>query len=252
MDWYAWFQRWEQYMRSAVPYREERTTAVLDILALTMDESFLLLDLGCGPGSLSHRVLDRFPGAHCIAVDFDPLFLAMGQEVMGKYGERITWVDTNLLAGDWIAQLGATQVDVAASTSAFHNLQADQIVSLYQQLAEVVRPGGLFLNCDLLPFPAHLGGFRRLAENATQRNREFQMAQMDIKVQEGWYTALRQAEPELEGLFEERDRRHAHWQTPGRIDTSLELHQAALKQAGFQEVGVIWQQLNHYVIVAVR
>lgn len=78
------------------------------------------------------------------------------------------------------------------------------------------------------------------------------MARIDIDLEEGWYTTPRQSEPELEDLFEERDRRHAQWRTPGRIDTSLELHQAALEQAGFQEVGAIWQHLNHYVIMAVR
>ncbi|NYV76228.1 trans-aconitate 2-methyltransferase, partial [Streptomyces sp. UH6] len=39
----------------------------------------LLLDLGCGPGSLAARLAARLPHAEIVAVDMDPLLLELGR-----------------------------------------------------------------------------------------------------------------------------------------------------------------------------
>ena len=38
----------------------------------------LILDLGSGPGSLAVRLLERMPSATVVALDADPLLLALG------------------------------------------------------------------------------------------------------------------------------------------------------------------------------
>ncbi|MYT19935.1 methyltransferase domain-containing protein, partial [Streptomyces sp. SID7760] len=39
----------------------------------------LLLDLGCGPGSLAARLAARMPAAEVVGVDADPLLLELGR-----------------------------------------------------------------------------------------------------------------------------------------------------------------------------
>ncbi len=49
-----------------------------------------MLDLGCGPGSLATRLLDRIPAATVIALDADPVLLAIGQAAWpGRPGLRL-------------------------------------------------------------------------------------------------------------------------------------------------------------------
>ncbi len=55
----------------------------------------------------------------------------------------------------------------------------------------------------------------------------------------------------MKGLFAEREQRFA-WRDRNFPEPSLALHEAALRNAGFQEVGVIWQHLDNRVILAVR
>ena len=54
-----------------------------------------MLDLGCGPGSLAVRLLDRMPAARVVAIDTDPLLLALGR---AAYGGRsgLRFVDQDL------------------------------------------------------------------------------------------------------------------------------------------------------------
>jgi len=73
IDWADWLQRWDAQQEGYVPEREARFTAMFDALAELLPASFVALDLACGPGSISQRLLARFPDAQAIAVDIDPV-----------------------------------------------------------------------------------------------------------------------------------------------------------------------------------
>ena len=106
------------------------------------------LDLGCGPGSLSVRLLDRMPAARVVAIDTDPVLLALGR---AAYGQRdgLRFVDVDLRSNGWTAALGLDRpADAAVSTTALHWLQPDALHLMYARLATVLRPGGLVLDGD--------------------------------------------------------------------------------------------------------
>ncbi|ATB43492.1 methyltransferase [Cystobacter fuscus] len=52
------------------------------------------------------------------------------------------------------------------STTALHWLPAERLVALYHQPGRLVRPGGMFLNGDNIPFSHRPSPFQRLAEQA--------------------------------------------------------------------------------------
>ena len=61
IDWSDWLRRWDAQQEGYVPEREARFTAMFDVLAELLPTSFVALDLACGPGSISQRLLTRFP-----------------------------------------------------------------------------------------------------------------------------------------------------------------------------------------------
>jgi trans-aconitate methyltransferase len=80
-----WVARWDSQQLGYLPDREERFTALIDAVQEgTSRPDPLVLDLGAGPGSLAVRLLDRLPAATVVAVDADPLLLALG---------RVAWPD---------------------------------------------------------------------------------------------------------------------------------------------------------------
>ena len=250
IDWQSWLRRWDRQQTGYLPDREARFNAMLDVLAVLLPEEFVAVDLACGPGAISQRLLTRFPKARCVAVDLDPILLAMGQAVLGTMEGRLRWVEADLMTAEWITHLGEAQVDAVLSTTALHWLAPEQLIQLYRQLGLVVRSGGVFLNGDNLKFGSHMPTFQRVAETVKERIQEEAFKRHGLEDWESWWKAL-EAEPGLKGLLAERQRRFA-WRTAEWQAPIFDLHVAALRDGGFREVGVIWQNMGNRVLMAVR
>ncbi len=252
VDWKRWLQRWDVMQTAYLPEREQRFTIMLDALGAALPETFVAVDLACGPGAISQRLLERFPHARCIAVDYDPVLLALGRRVLGEMGGRLRWVEADLRDPGWPMRLGEERVDAVLSTTALHWLEAGDLARLYHQLGDLVRPGGVVLNGDHLRFGPHLPTFHTLVAAMRQRQRADALKQM-VEVGEGWqqwWHALEQ-EPAFRELLAERARRFSQHTDDERAPI-LEVHEAALHDAGFREVGVIWRNLDDGVLLAVR
>ena len=120
LNWHEWMQRWDSQQSGYLPDREQRFTAMLDVLEALLPEKFVALDLACGPGSISQRLLKRFPYARCIALDFDPVLMLLGQNVLGDMQDHLRWVEADLRDPEWHSQLGEEHVDAVLSLSLIH------------------------------------------------------------------------------------------------------------------------------------
>src|SRR5258708_35568204 len=89
IDWHEWLRRWDRQQTRSIPSREERFEAMFDALEALLPPDFVALDLGCGPGSLSQRLLARFPQARSLALDQDPVLLAMWQGALADLVGRL-------------------------------------------------------------------------------------------------------------------------------------------------------------------
>jgi hypothetical protein len=69
IDWRNWRDRWEAQQAAYTVDWEGRYTAMLDAVAALLPEEFVAVNLASGPGTISRRLLDRFPKARCVAVD---------------------------------------------------------------------------------------------------------------------------------------------------------------------------------------
>src|ERR1700686_4436990 len=90
-DYSNWLARWDAQQQRHIPDREERFSAMVEAVAAFAGPEPRVLDLGCGPGSLSARVLDRIPGAQVVAIDADPVLLAIGRGALGT-GKQLQFV----------------------------------------------------------------------------------------------------------------------------------------------------------------
>ncbi|WP_210495215.1 class I SAM-dependent methyltransferase [Patulibacter sp. SYSU D01012] len=245
--------RWDAQQAAYVADREGRFRAMLDVLALSVPEDAVVVDLACGPGSLAHRVLERLPGARVVAVDVDPLLLAVAADRLGpEHGARLTLVDADLATPGWSATLadalaGATPHAVVSST-ALHWLPPSGLLDVYAEAATLLPPGGVLLNGDHFRFDDRSPALRRLAaahDEATQRA----AFAAGAPTWDAWWDEVRSA-PGAAPLAAERDRRFAD--RPAPPATAVDLHLAALAQAGFAQAGTVWQLLDDYVVLGVR
>ncbi len=125
---------------------------------------------------------------------------------------------------------------------------------VYQQVGALVRPGGVFLNGDNLPFAPNQPTFRRLAEHAKSSVLQT-FAEPGAEDYQQWWQALeddlRRFEPAgstlLDGYHATEDERPHNFNKP-----ILNLHEAALFSAGFVEVDTIWQEIAVRILLAVK
>jgi tRNA (cmo5U34)-methyltransferase len=105
-----------------------------------------VLDLGCGDGRLADLVMARAPSIErVVAVDrSEPMLAAARQRLAGRDG--VTVLSRDLRAG--IADLG--RFDVVVSGLAIHHLADQRKRSLYQEIAGMLHPGGVFANLDIV------------------------------------------------------------------------------------------------------
>jgi SAM-dependent methyltransferase len=212
----------------------------------------LVLDLGCGPGSLAVRLLARIPAATVVAVDADPVTLSLGRAAYaGVPGLR--FLDIDLRASGWETELGiepGRQVDAVVSTTALHWLTAAELRGLYRVLAGLLRPGGLFLDGDHLRLDETqnpvLARLDRVLEEAEERRR---FPGGHAEDWEQWWQAVA-ADPALADPAAERGRRTVLHHGPE--STMFAAHTDALRAAGFAEVGTIWQRGSNRLLAAVR
>jgi trans-aconitate methyltransferase len=245
----ALVRSWDAQQAAYIAEREQRFTVMLDVIELvTGGGPITVLDLACGPGSLSRRVLARFPDARVTAVDLDPVLLALADHDLAEFGDRYRIVEGDLTGRAWRGALDGTIPTVAVSTTALHWLAADDLAALYMQLAELLPGGGLFLNGDHLQYDASTPTLVDVAarhDAATQARAHAS----GVRTWDQWW-ADAAAHPRLGPLVAERDARFADRPENGPVGVGV--HLDALRRAGFREVSTVWQLLDDHIVFARR
>jgi SAM-dependent methyltransferase len=245
-----WVERWDLQQQNYLPDREDRFTAMIDAVEAAGRPDPLVIDLGSGPGSLAVRLLRRMPAATVIAVDADPLLLALGSSAWRDLA-GLRFADADLRSAGWTAGLDLDrQPDAAVSTTALHWLTQPALAALYAELAHLLRPRGMVLNGDHLREDADAPVLSRLGEALIEREEQRRAPSGHTETWTGWWAAAA-ADPVLAELYAEREARQVESEHHGSPAGRLSVHVDALRAAGFAEVGTLWQRGNNRLLCAV-
>jgi SAM-dependent methyltransferase len=265
-----WIERWDRQQEESLPDREDRFTALIDAVEeATGRPDPLVLDIGCGPGSIGVRLLNRLPGATVIGIDADPVSLALGQAAYPEL-PGLRFIDLDLRVPGWSARLGLTPgspgsqgsqgsrgsrggwaADVAVSTTALHWLPEPDLRAMYAELATVLRPGGLLLDGDHFSLDAKESPtLARLDLALRRREDQRRFPGGHAESWSGWWEAAA-ADPALAAHVAERKRRHVDAGHHGTESNQLATHLEALEAAGFAEVGTLWQRGDNRLLCGV-
>ncbi|MFJ5834245.1 class I SAM-dependent methyltransferase [Streptomyces sp. NPDC093089] len=245
-DWAAWQRSWDRQQEWYMPDREERFRVMLDMVEAVVGPKPRVLDLACGTGSITDRLLRRFPDSTSTGVDLDPALLAIAE---GHFAgdPRVTLVAADLKDPAWAAGLPHDTYDAVLTATALHWLHSEPLTALYGQLAGLVREGGVFLNAD------HMIDETTPRINAAERAHRH--AAMDRAKAAGaldwaeWWAAAA-ADPALAGPTARRFEiygEHADGDTP-----SARWHADTLLAAGFAEARPVWASPSDTLLLAVR
>jgi trans-aconitate methyltransferase len=246
VSWDAWVERWERQQERYLVDREGRFALMLDYAEAQLDTvKPRVLDLCCGNGALTRRVLERFPDARVTAVDWDPVHLEIARKTLP---ERVEIVEADVTGPRWGDTLAPGSLDLVVSATALHWIDDEPLMGLYERLAALVAEGGLFLNSD--HFPQAEPAIRRLSESQTEAWQEANFRGGE-ETHSGFHEAAATA-PELSEAAELRARRFAEHVSGDHRPRSVDFDRSALREAGFGEVAEVWRHRDDAVLLALR
>ena len=242
-DWAGWANTWEARMKAFFARRQQSIDAILDLLAeLLPDGPACILDVGAGTGSLAGPILARFPQVTVVALDLDPVLMAIGRGALGDSGGRLTWRQVDLRADGWPSLLADDQpFDAVVSIATLHHFSSRELGSIYSTLAGMIRPGGVLINAEGL-------AAGRADSPLVQRFHE--VRRRGMVPADGWWEAI-SANPALADAVAEREtlRGQMHGAGP-RL--SAEAHLRALRRAGFKDAAIGWRSFDEAAVVGLR
>ncbi len=133
---------YDRVIRTFIPGYEAMLGAQLQWLATTMPETGLVVDLGGGTGALAQAIAGRFPRVRIQVWDTDPQMLAVAEQRLRPYGDRVALVQRSF--HETLPEAHA----FVASLALHHIRDEGQKRRLYGQVFRSLRAPGIFLNGD--------------------------------------------------------------------------------------------------------
>ena len=248
--WQRHLATWDAQQDLYRPDREHALGAMSDVLASAFPlERLRVLDLACGCGAVTARILDALPSARVVGIDRDPVLLRIAREIWAG-DPRVTFEQADLRGSALLDRDGVGQFDAVVTAASTHWFEPDDLSSLYRAIATSLRPGGLFVNLDWIPI-ARAPELERLSD-AYVRDRERRLTPeregRPSPWSEWWEQTL--ADPDL--AAEARERSVMDVPRSAEHFADEEWHRSELIAAGFAEAGVVWRSFSSAVMVSKR
>ena len=127
--------------RDLIPRRAEAYSVLFEALPERVNR---VLDLGTGDGNTLELVLDSYPGATGVGLDFQDEMLDRARQRFA--GEASVEIRRHDLDAPLPADLG--EFDAVVSSFAIHHLVPDRQRQLYAEIFDRLVPGGVFANVE--------------------------------------------------------------------------------------------------------
>jgi SAM-dependent methyltransferase len=230
-DWLAWQESWDRQQASYLTDREERLASLVRLAERAAGRRARVLDLACGCGSITRRLLARLPDARVVGLDVDPVLLRIAAGVFD--GDTRVHLVGDALPGRFDAILTAT---------ALHWLPPAELDALYAALPGLLTPGGIFANADHAP-PAGVPAVLELAKALAPPPPE------GAQNWDDWWAAAA-ADPVLGPLVAERAALFDGASHPAEFTPPVDWHLDRLRAAGFVEAAEVWRRGGDAIVVA--
>ncbi len=151
-------QTYLEGVRGAIPLAAEQIELMLRLIRAAEHPVRAVLDLGCGDGILGQAVLNQHPTATAVFADFSPPMLAAAHQRLAAY-DNARFVLSDYGQTGWqegvLVELDGTsdRFDVIVSGFSIHHQPDGRKRELYEELYELLNPGGLFLNLEHVASP---------------------------------------------------------------------------------------------------
>jgi SAM-dependent methyltransferase len=145
-----------QQRGTGTPQEEAQVEVMLRLLGMRRAGLTSFLDVGCGDGRLAELALRAYPAARGVGIDGSEAMLARGRERLAPWAAQVELRLHDLSEDTWRTGLPAS-FDAVISGYAIHHLEDPDKRRVYEQIYDLLRPGGVFIHCEHVSSASSLG-----------------------------------------------------------------------------------------------
>lgn len=203
-------KEFDEIILKLIPYYEDMVNALICSIPFDHDASIRVLDLGCGTGTITKTLKEKFKNAEVTCLDLAENMIEMAKIKLQEYN------DIDYVIGDFYDYNFSENYDVIVSSLALHHLVTDDDKKgFYKKIYDALISKGVFLNADVV-----LGSNEYLQSLYVAKWKEFMNLSVSMKeIEQKWIPAA-EAEDHPAKLID-----HVNW----------------LHDIGFKDVDVIWK-----------
>lgn len=141
-------QRFLKGVRGGIPLADQQIDIMLRIIKATVPTPASVLDLGCGNGVLGRAIHAVHPTAQYTFADFSqPMLEAASAELPAS--DHVTYVQADFGIDSWVESVAAyAPFDAVVSGYAIHHSPDERKKVVYQQVYDLLSPGGVFIHTE--------------------------------------------------------------------------------------------------------
>lgn len=203
-------KEFDELILKLIPYYKDMINALISPIPFNNDDSIEVLDLGCGTGTITKTLKDKFSNAEVTCLDLAENMIKMAKIKLDKY-KGIDYVIEDFYSLEF-----SKSYDVIVSSLALHHLVTDDDkIEFYKKIYNALNEGGVFYNADVV-----LGSKNYLQDLYISKWKEFMNLSISMEeIEEKWIPAAEEEDHPAKLMD------HLHW----------------LLDIGFKDVDVIWK-----------
>lgn len=199
-----------------IPHYSEIVNALVLSISFEKETPIIVFDLGCGTGTISKAILEKYPDAKFTLVDISQNMLKIAERKIGT--ESICQIHCK----DFYELNLVEKYDVVASSLALHHLITDEDKKIfYSKIFDMLKNDGIFLNADIV-----LGS-----------NEHFQKIYM-----EKWISYMNKSYS-MDDINNNWLEKYRNEDKPAKLLEQIKW----LEEIGFSDVDIIWKYYNFAV-----
>lgn len=147
----------EKYLtgiRKAMPLATEQIEVMMRLISAAQKPVISFLDLGCGDGILASAILEKYPEAKGVLLDFSDPMIEAAREKLKDYVSNLDFMTLDYADSHWLDSVGKmAPFDVIVSGFSIHHQSDKKKLELYSEIYNLLKPGGIFLNIEHVSSP---------------------------------------------------------------------------------------------------
>jgi trans-aconitate methyltransferase len=132
--------------RKAIPFGGEQLDIMLRLISKSQPRVNKFIDLGCGDGILSQTILTHYPDAQGLLLDYSSSMIEAANKRMGNFKNQ-SIIQCDLSNSNWKEHI-QEKPELIVSGFAIHHLKNGRKYELFEEIYEVLKPGGIFINME--------------------------------------------------------------------------------------------------------